>query len=68
MFSTISSISPRVFINAPMERLSFQLLPVKRAAIMLPPNLPSTATATTAPADLTKGAPRSTGPRVCASR
>src|SRR5580704_11093114 len=43
-FSTISSISPRVFINAPSAAASRQLKPVKRAATHVPPNFPTVAT------------------------
>ena len=41
MLSTISSIRPRVFISTPSADASRQLRPVSRAAIALPPNLPS---------------------------
>ena len=44
IFSTINSIKPRVFINAPMVRLSFQFCPINLAARELPTNLPTTAT------------------------
>ena len=45
IFSTISSIRPRVFISTPSADESRQLSPVIRAAIALPPNLPIDATA-----------------------
>jgi hypothetical protein len=45
MFSTINSIKPRVFINTPSADESRQLSPVKRAAIVAPPNFPNDATA-----------------------
>ena len=44
MVSTTSSINPRVFINAPIYKLSFQLSPTKRAENIAPPNLPMMAT------------------------
>src|SRR2546426_11017616 len=44
MFSTTSSIKPRVFIKTPIENESRQLILVHRAISMLPPNLPATAT------------------------
>ena len=47
MLSTISSIKPRVFINAPSENESRQFIPVQRAANMLPPSFPATASTIT---------------------
>ncbi|OFV84901.1 MAG: hypothetical protein A2W26_08740 [Acidobacteria bacterium RBG_16_64_8] len=44
ILSAISSTRPRVFISAPIEIESGQLIPVQRAATMLPPNLPAMAT------------------------
>jgi len=38
-----NSINPRVFIKAPMFRLSFQLSPVNRVASVVPPNIPTIA-------------------------
>ena len=44
IFNTISSISPRVFIKIPMDRLSFHVSPSIRAVKAPPMNLPLTAT------------------------
>jgi len=46
MLSTISSISPRVFIRIPNAADVRQSSPVNRAAPMVPPNLPIVAAAT----------------------
>ena len=40
MFSTISSVSPRVFISAPIAAESRSENPLKRAASIAPTNLP----------------------------
>jgi len=53
--STISSVSPRVFISAPRTADSFQPDPVTRAASTVPPNLPSTATASSTSVSSTSG-------------
>jgi hypothetical protein len=45
MLSTISSISPRVFINTPSAVASRHPIPIHRAATALPPSFPTTATA-----------------------
>ena len=45
MFSTISSVRPRVFISAPIAAESRSLKPLKRAASIAPRNLPAIATA-----------------------
>ena len=42
--NTTSSINPRVFMSAPMYRLSFQLSPTNRAENIAPPNFPAMAT------------------------
>ena len=44
IFKTTNSINPRVFIKAPIVRLSFQLCPTNFAANALPKNFPTTAT------------------------
>lgn len=44
IFKTTNSINPRVFIKTPIENESRQLMFVQRAASMLPPSLPATAT------------------------
>ena len=44
MFNTTSSISPLVFINAPIINESFQFCPTNLEARALPMNLPATAT------------------------
>ena len=44
IFNTISSISPRVFIKIPIERLSFHVSPRMRAVKAPPINFPLTAT------------------------
>ena len=44
ILSATSSISPRVFINVPIMRLSFQFSPTSLAAILQPPIFPTTAT------------------------
>ena len=44
MFNTTNSIKPRVFIKAPMVKLSFQFCPTNLAATALPTNFPVTAT------------------------
>jgi hypothetical protein len=49
IFSTISSIKPLVFINAPIDKLFFQFSPTILAASALPPNFPATATIITSP-------------------
>jgi len=41
MFSTISSISPRVFISTPIDRLSFHDSPTNRAENVAPIILPA---------------------------
>ena len=43
--STISSVSPRVFISVPMTADARQSKPVSRAAIIAPTSLPTIATA-----------------------
>ena len=45
MFKTTNSIKPRVFIKAPIAKLSFQFCPTNFAANALPKNFPTTATA-----------------------
>ncbi len=44
-FSTINSIRPRVFIRMPRAAASHRFDPVREAAMKVPPNLPSDATA-----------------------
>ena len=44
IFKTTNSIKPRVFIKAPMVRLSRQFCPTNFAANALPKNFPTTAT------------------------
>ena len=41
MLSTMSSISPRVFISTPIDRLSFHDSPTARADSVAPSNLPA---------------------------
>ncbi len=49
MLRTTSSIRPRVFISAPIASASRQPMPLHRAARLLPPSFPATATAMTSP-------------------
>ena len=48
-FSTISSVSPRVFISVPITVAERQSKPVRRAAIVAPNSLPTTATTSRTP-------------------
>ena len=45
MLRITSSIKPRVFISIPSEVASRQLSPPTRAAMLVPPSFPKTATA-----------------------